>query len=148
MSQQTLTPYIVSPDAAAATEFYKQAFGAQELARHLAPDSKRLLHVHLRILDSDFMLSDDFCDKMGGKPETPSALGGCPVTFHLQVNDANSVWEQATAAGAKVIMPLQDQFWGDRYGQVMDPHGYKWSIGQKIRQMTPEEVAAGAKATF
>ncbi len=148
MSDHALTPHIVCPDAAAAIDFYKRAFGAEELTRMLEPNGTRVMHGHIRILGSDFMLNDDFSDKMGGRVETPAALGGCPVTFHLNVDDANAIWEQATRAGAKVTMPLKDQFWGERYGQLLDPQGFKWSIGQKVKDLTREEIEAGAKATF
>ena len=145
---QALTPFLVSPDAAASVEFYKKAFGAEELTRHAAPDGRRLMHVHLRILNSDLMLSDDFSDKMGGKVETPDALGGNPITLHLHVDDADSLWNNAIAAGATVTMPLANQFWGDRYGQLKDPFGYKWSIGQTISNPSRQEVEAGARTVM
>jgi PhnB protein len=145
---QALTAYLVSPSAATSVEFYKQAFGAEELARHLAPDGRRLMHVHLCILGSDLMLSDDFCDKMGGRCETPAALGGNPVTLHLQVEDADAIWNQAITAGATILIPLADQFWGDRYGQLVDPFGYKWSIGQTQKRLTTVEIAEAAAVSF
>jgi PhnB protein len=144
---QALTPFLVSPDAAASAEFYKKAFGAEEVTRHAAPDGRRLMHVHLRIMDSDLMLADDFSDKMGCTCETPDALGGNPITLHLHTNDADTLWNKAVEAGAVVTMPLKDQFWGDRYGQLKDPFGYKWSIGQTISTPSTEEVEAGAKAS-
>ncbi len=145
---QALTPYLVSPDAAASVEFYKKAFGAEELARHQAPDGRRLMHVHLRIMGSDLMLSDDFCDKMGGRSETPAALGGNPITLNLHVDDAQTLWDQAVEAGATVTMPLKDQFWGDRYGQLKDPFGYKWAISQTISNPSAKEVEAGVKESI
>ena len=148
MSYQTVTPYLTMSDAAAAIDFYKKAFDAEELSRHLAPDGKRLMHVHMRLLGSDLMFSDYFSDKMAGTPPTPEVLGGSPVTLHLQVEDANAIWDKAVAAGAAVTMPLKDQFWGDRYGQLRDPFGHNWSVGQKIKDLSREEVEAGAKANF
>ncbi len=148
MSYQTVTPYLTIDGAAAAIDFYKKAFDAEELSRHLAPDGKRLMHVHMRLLGSDLMFSDSFSEKMAGCPPTPKALGGSPVTLHLQVEDANALWEKAVAAGATVTMELKDQFWGDRYGQIRDPFGHNWSVGQKIKEMSQEEVEAGAKASF
>jgi PhnB protein len=144
---QSLTPYLTVSDAAAAIDFYKKAFGAQEVARHQAPDGKRLMHAHLKVLGMDLMLSDDFPEHMG-RSRTPQAFGGSPVTLHLHTDDVNSLWEKAVAAGAKVTMPLADQFWGDRYGQFTDPFGHSWSAGQTIKKMTEEEVMAGAKAAF
>jgi PhnB protein len=148
MSQSGLIPFLVSNDATAAVDFYKKAFNAQELVRHAAPDGKRLMHVHLRFFGSDLMLSDDFSDTMGAHSQTPQTLGGCPITLHLQVDDADTLWNQAVAAGAEITMPLKDQFWGDRYGQLKDPFGYKWSIGQTIKKMSVEEVEENAKAVF
>lgn len=144
----TFIPYIVVSNAAAAIDFYKAAFGAVELARHAAPNTDKLMHASLNINGGVLMMSDDFSGSMGGKSQTPEALGGSPVTFHLQVTDANAVWAKAVAAGAEVTMPLADQFWGDRYGQLKDPFGHKWSIGQSIAKPTKEEVEEAAKAVF
>lgn len=144
----TFTPYIVVSNAAAAIDFYKRAFGAEELVRHPAPGTDKLMHAHLVVHGGNLMLCDDFSGSMGGKSETPEALGGCPVTFHIQVDNADAAWDKALAAGAKVKMPLADQFWGDRYGQLTDPFGFHWSIGQTISTPTPSEVEEGAKAIF
>ena len=144
---QTLTPYLTVSNAAAAIDFYKKAFGAEEVVRHSAPDGKRLMHAHLKVLGMDLMLSDDFAEHMG-RSRTPEAFGGSPVTLHLYTDDVNTLWDKAVAAGAKVTMPLQDQFWGDRYGQFTDPFGHSWSAGQTLRKPSPEELAAGAKAAF
>ena len=144
----TFAPYIVVSNAAAAIDFYKRAFGAKELVRHPAPGTDKIMHAHLVVHGGNLMLCDDFSGSMGGKSETPEALGGCPVTFHLQVEDADGAWKQAMAAGAKVKMPLADQFWGDRYGQLTDPFGFHWSIGQTISTPTPSEVEERAKAVF
>ena len=143
-----LTPYLVVSDAAAAIDFYKAAFGAVELTRHLAPHSDRIMHCHLLVNGGDLMLSDDFSAQMGGKSETPVALGGSPVTLALVVEDAQAVWDSAVAAGATVTMPLADQFWGDRYGQFRDPSGHKWSISQTIATPTEEEITRAAAEAF
>ncbi len=148
MSYQTLTPYLTVSDAAGAIEFYKRAFGATEVARHMAPDtSNRIMHAHLKVLGMDLMLSDDFPEHMG-RSRTPQTFGGSPVTLHLQTDDVNMLWANSTAAGAKVTMPLADQFWGDRYGQFTDPFGHSWSCGQQIKKLTQEELEEGAKAAF
>lgn len=144
----TFTPYLVVSNAAAAIDFYKSAFGAVELVRHSAPGTDKIMHAHLVIHGGDLMLCDDFSSTMGGKSETPEALGGSPVTFHLQVENADADWDKAVAAGAQVKMPLADQFWGDRYGQLRDPYGHYWSIGQTIKNPTPAEIEEGAKAAF
>ncbi len=143
-----LTPYLVVSDAAAASDFYQRAFGATEIARHAAPGGKKLMHVRVTLFGSLLMFADDFPEMMGRKSRTPEALGGTPITLHLQVPDANAVWEKAVAAGATVTMPLKDQFWGDRYGQLLDPFGHQWSISQTLRQLSDEEVEAAAEESF
>ena len=144
----TFAPYLVVSDAAAAIDFYKRAFGAVEVVRHPAPGTDKLMHAHLVIHGGHLMLADDFSQSMGGKSETPEALGGSPVTFHIHADNADAVWEKATAAGAEVTMPIADQFWGDRYGQLRDPYGHKWSIGQTLRDLSQDEIEEGAKAAF
>jgi PhnB protein len=147
-NRPNFAPYLVVSNGVAAIDFYKTAFGAVELTRHVAPGTDKLMHAHLVIHGGHLMLCDDFSAQMGGKSQTPEALGGSPVTFHLHVEDADAAWAQATAAGAQVTMPLGDQFWGDRYGQLSDPFGHKWSIGQTLRNPSPEELEAGAKEVF
>lgn len=144
----SFTPYLVVSNAPAAIEFYKNAFGAVELVRHMVPNTDKVMHAHLKIQGADLMLSDDCSSMMGGKSETPEALGGSPVTFHLHTGDANGLWAKALAAGATVKMPLMDQFWGDRYGQLRDPFGHYWSIGQTISKPTEAEIEEGAKKGF
>jgi PhnB protein len=148
MERPTFAPYIVVSNAAAAIDFYKKAFGAEELVRHSAPGTDKLMHAHLVIHGGHLMLADDFSSQMGGTSETPEALGGSPVTFHLQVDNADSAWQKAVDAGAEITMPLADQFWGDRYGQLRDPFGHKWSIGQTKTAPTQTELEEGAKAAF
>ena len=143
-----LSPYLVVSDATAAIEFYKKAFGAKEIARHTAPDGKKIMHARMDVFGSTLMFADDFPEMMGGKPRTPEALGGTPVTLHLQLEDAQAVWDQAIAAGATVTMPLKDQFWGERYGQFLDPFGHQWSLGQMLKQLGHEEIEAAAKEHF
>jgi PhnB protein len=144
----SLTPYLVVNDAAAAIEFYIAAFDAEELARHLAPHSERIMHSHLKLNGGEIMLCDDFSSDMKTKSETPIALGGSPITLALVVKDAHAVWDKAVAAGAEVIMPLADQFWGDRYGQLRDPFGHKWSISQAIAKPSREEIDRAAAEAF
>ena len=109
-----------------AIEFYKNAFGAQEEWRNLADDGKRLMHAHLKVNGGSLMLNDDFPEyREGGEPLPPPA----GTTLHLNVPDADAAWDKAVAAGASVKLPLENQFWGDRYGQLEDPFGFTWSIG-------------------
>jgi len=145
MSEPTLIPYIVVRDAAAAIEFYKKAFGAVEIGRHLAPGTNKIMHARVSIDGNTLMLSDDFSEEMGYPSMTPESLGGSPLTLHLRVENADITFERAINAGAMEIMPPQDQFWGDRYAQFVDPLGHRWAVLHTIKQMTPEEVDAAAK---
>ena len=126
-----VTPHLVirGGNAAEAIDFYVAAFGAREL-RRVPGDGGRLMHAHLTINGGSIMLNDDFPEYRGGQ-EAGEPEG---VTLHLQVDDADALWQQAIAAGASVTMPLEDQFWGDRYGQVEDPFGHRWSIGAALQQ--------------
>jgi PhnB protein len=143
-----LTPYLTVDNADSAIAFYKRAFGAKELARHAAPDGKKLMHAALDINGSLVMLCDDFPEYRGGKAGHPNALGGSGVTLHLDLPDVDAAFKKAVEAGASVTMPLADQFWGDRYGQLKDPFGHQWSLATRKRQPSPEELEAGAKASF
>ena len=131
---QMLAPHLVVDDASKAIDFYTKAFGAVELSRHAAQDGKRLMHASLRINGAIVMLNDDFPEMCGGKSMTPKALGGSPVTIHLQVPEVDALWKQAVAAGATIQMPLADQFWGDRYGILVDPFGHSWSLGTPTKK--------------
>ena len=133
-----LTPYLTVRDAAAAVDFYTAAFGATEVARHTVPDSGKIMHARLEVFGSLLMLADDFPEYMNGRSRTPEAIGGCPIILSLQVVDAEQAWARALAAGAVVVMPLKVQFWGDLYGQLRDPFGYTWSIGQAVA--APDEA--------
>ena len=132
----TVTPHLTCAGAAAAIEFYKRAFQAEEVARMAAPDGK-LMHAMVRIGDSAVMLVDEFpdCGAVG-----PKTLKGSPVTLHLYVDDVDTFVGRAVGAGAKITMPLADMFWGDRYCQLEDPFGHRWSVATHIRDLTPEEM--------
>ena len=131
-----VTPHLVVRNAAAAIEFYKKAFGAVEIMRAPGPDGKSIMHAELQIGDSRVFLNDEFPD-MGAL--SPLAVKGTSITLHLYVEDADKQFKQAVDAGAEVLMPLADQFWGDRYGIVKDPFGHQWSIGSHIEDLTLEE---------
>jgi PhnB protein len=115
--------------AADAIDFYKKAFTAEEAARHMADDGKRILHAHLKINGGSLMLNDEFPEFMSAPATPPGSL-----VLHLQVPDADAAWKRAVDAGAEVRFELADQFWGDRYGQVQDPFGFTWSIGAPVKQ--------------
>jgi len=137
----TLTPHLTVNGADKAMEFYTKGLGGEVLHVHRMPDGK-VMHASIRIGDSILMLND-FCAQFGGKaPEKNEGL-----TIHVYVDDADKVFANAIAAGATQTMPLMDQFWGDRYGQVVDPLGIRWSIATHVRDVSPEEVeTAGKKA--
>ena len=134
-----LTPHIVCAGAAAAIEFYKQAFGAVETSRLPGPQGK-LMHAEVRIDDSALMLTDEMPEwgSLG-----PKALKGSPVTIHLYVKDVDATVAQAAAAGAKITMPVADMFWGDRYGQLEDPFGHRWSVATHTRGHDARRNQAG-----
>jgi PhnB protein len=134
----TVTPHLVCDGAADALAFYAQAFGAVEMGRMEGPGGK-IMPAQMTIGDSHIMLADAF-PEYGSRG--PLDLQGTPVVIHLYVPDADATWEQALAAGAKPVMPLSDMFWGDRYGQVVDPFGHRWSIATHQRDMTPEQMQA------
>ena len=143
--QPAVSPHLVVDDAAAAIDFYVKAFDAVEYGRVPGPDGK-LIHAALNINGFMVMLNDDFPEYNDGKSSTPIALGGTPVTIHLTVTNVDSKFQQAIDAGATVVQPLEDQFWGDRYGVLRDPFGHQWSLGQPVREVSPEEIAAAMQS--
>jgi PhnB protein len=138
--QPTVSPMLTVSDGAAAIDFYVKAFAAEELGRVPGPDGKRLFHAALRINGATVMLNDDFPEMNDGKSVTPEALGGSPVVIHLTVTDVDQKFQRAVDAGATVVMPLDDMFWGDRYGELRDPFGHRWTMGQPMREVSPEEI--------
>lgn len=138
--QPSVSPMLTVSDGAAAIDFYVKAFGAEELGRVPGPDGKRLFHAAVRINGALVMLNDDFPEMNDGKSVTPEALGGSPVTIHLTVTDVDQKFQRAVDAGATVVMPLDDMFWGDRYGELRDPFGHLWSMGQPTREVSAEEI--------
>ncbi len=139
----TVTPHLICAGAADAVEFYKKAFGAEELLR-LPGSEGKLLHACIRIGDSALMLADEFTEwgSVG-----PKSLEGSPVTIHLQVEDVDGFVAGAVAAGAKLTMPVDDMFWGDRYGRLEDPCGHHWAVATHIRDVSPEELREAARKT-
>jgi PhnB protein len=137
----TATPYLVVDNAVAAIDFYKKAFGAKEVMRMDAPGGK-VGHAEIKIGDSLIMLADEM---PGSGNRSPKSLGGSAVGIMLYVQDVDTVFKQATAAGAKAEMPVADQFWGDRYGKLRDPFGHSWSIATHKEDVAPEEMGKRAK---
>jgi uncharacterized glyoxalase superfamily protein PhnB len=145
----TVTPHLVIRDAAKAIDFYKKAFGAEEICRMPFPPSGKIMHAEIKIGDSIIMLADEFPDMGDGCASlSPQALSGTSVTIHLYVTDADKFVNQAVAAGAKVLMPLMDMFWGDRYGKISDPFGHEWSVATHKEDLTPEEMGKRAEAAM
>ena len=129
-----ITAHLVVGGAKKAIEFYKKAFGALELQRMPAEDGERLMHAHLQVRGADLFLCDDFPEYCGGKSRDPLKIGGGSVVLHQYVPSADEAIAKAAAAGATVKMPATDMFWGDRYGQVVDPFGHTWSFAHKLQQ--------------
>jgi PhnB protein len=132
----TVTPYLAVEDAAAAIDYYKQAFGATERVRMSTRDG-RIGHAELEIGDSLVMLSDPFPD---ATTKPPSELGGTSASVFLYVEDVDAVVKQAVDAGATVTMEVADQFWGDRFGTVKDPFGHIWSVATHVEDVEPKEM--------
>lgn len=132
----SVTVHVNVNGAAAYMDFLKNAFGAVEIHRSPGPGGK-LMHVLAKIGDSMMMFADDFCQDFG---MPPFVRGNLPVVLNLYVTDADAAFAQAVAAGAEVVMPLADQFWGDRYGHVRDPFGFVWAIASRKEELTPEQM--------
>jgi PhnB protein len=139
-----VTPHLVVRGASEAIEYYKKAFGAVERFRMPASDGDLIMHAELQIGDSIIFLCDEFPNMA---VQSPSALNGTPVTIHLYVEDVDEVFNRAMGAGGTAAMPLQNMFWGDRFGEIVDPFGHHWSVASRVEELTPEEIAKrGAEA--
>ncbi|MDG6904252.1 MAG: VOC family protein [Nitrososphaerota archaeon] len=143
---RTVTVYLVLNDARNAIEFYKKAFSAKELMRHTTLDGK-IMNARIKIGDSIIMLSDEF---PGSQTKSPVSLGASTITLHIYSKNVDRLWEQALSAGAIATMPLDNQFWGERYGQIVDPFGHHWSLSQQIKMSAKEmeEKQRAAMAAF
>ena len=139
----SVTPYLVVKGAARAIEYYKKVFGAAEVFRMDQPDGK-VGHAELQIGDSRIMLADEN-PSMGQGHASAESIGASPVSLYLYIPDVDSVVERAVAAGAKVLRPVQDQFYGDRNGFIQDPFGHLWGIATHIEDVAPQELAERAK---
>lgn len=140
----TITPHLVCKNASKAIDFYKSAFGAEPIRTHLTPDGK-VMHAELKIGDSIVMLGEEFPD---WKVLSPASLGGTGVFIHIYTDDVDSLFNRAVSAGSTVTMPVMDQFWGDRYGQVVDPFGHKWSIATHVEDVPEEEMEKRGRAAM
>ncbi len=146
-SATKLMPHLVCKGAADAIEFYKKAFGADEMMRMPGPDG-RLIHAGIMIGGNIVMLVDEFRDAGPNANAAPTTIGATPVTLHLQVSDVDALYKRAVDAGAKSIMPPADMFWGDRYGVIEDPFGHRWSIATTVKKMSPAEMQEAGLAAM
>lgn len=142
---QSLTPMFIFKDARKAMEFYKKAFGAEERFAMPGPDGKGVMHAEMRIGTSIIMISEENPHCSSKSSET---MGGSPVSFYVYLENVDEAFKIAVDAGAEVMMPVDDMFWGDRMGTVQDPFGYTWNLASHTRDLTPEEIQEGAKAAF
>jgi PhnB protein len=138
----SVTPSIIVRGASEAIDFYKRAFGAEEVGRMPGPDGK-IMHAEIRIGDSLLMLSDE-------NPQwgalSPLSTNGLSSSLHIYVDDADAAFERALRAGATVRYPIEDAFWGDRYGKVTDPFGHEWGIATRMKELSSDEVRRAAEA--
>jgi len=142
--RHTITVHLVCRDGARLADWYVDALGAEECGRVALPDG-RFMQIELRFGDSTVMIADEF-------PElgvlSPLSVGGVSSTLSLDTDDVDALWERAVAAGAEVVQPLQDMFWGDRHGQILDPSGHKWALSQHVRDVPADEIQAAAAELF
>jgi uncharacterized glyoxalase superfamily protein PhnB len=139
---RTVTPCLTLKDSKKAIEFYTKAFGATVMGVHPTPDGKRTMHAQIQIGDSILMMGDEWPDQGCVSAET---VRNSPVSLYIYVPNVDAAFKQAVDAGATVVMPLAEAFWGDRCGTVKDPFGYSWTIATHTRDLSPEQIAEGAK---
>jgi PhnB protein len=140
----TITPQITVSDGVKAIEFYKRAFDAHEIGRFMTPDGKSVMHAQLKIGNSMLMLGGEH------PPQclSPKSRGGTSVSLYLYLENADAAFDRAVKAGCTVKMPMSDQFWGDRFGQVEDPFGHQWSFATHKQDLTQDQIAEKARAFF
>jgi PhnB protein len=141
-------PELIVRGGLAALDFYKNVFGAEEVHRMTTPGSEKLMHGELTLDGHEFFVCDEFPASEGGTCKSPLTLGGTGVRITLLVDDADGTVARAVAAGARVSMPVQDMFWGGRYGKIVDPFGHEWGINQQVKEQSPEETQTAADEFF
>jgi uncharacterized glyoxalase superfamily protein PhnB len=142
---QSVTPMVLFKDARKAIDFYRRAFGAVERLILPMPGGKGVMHAELQIGSSIMMMGEEHPEQPCKSAET---FGGSPVTFYVYLDNVDAAFQQAVDAGAKVCMPVQEMFWGDRMGTVEDPFGYSWSLATHVKDPTLEDIRQGAEAMF
>jgi PhnB protein len=142
----TITPHLVVKGADKAIEFYQKAFGARLIGGVLRSPEGKVVHAELQIGDSRIMLAEEFPGM--GSASSPQTLGGTTGSLFIYTDNVDQLFEQAVKAGAATIMPLANQFWGDRYGQIKDPFGHLWALGQHVEDVAPAEMERRAREAF
>ena len=135
-------PHLIVGDGLAALKFYKKVFDAEEGDVMMAQDGKRVMHGEIKLDGHVIFVSDEFAESEGGSCKMPQTLGGTSVRITVMVEDADRIAERAVANGARVLMPVQDMFWGARYGKIVDPFGHEWGINQLTKELSPQEMKA------
>jgi PhnB protein len=133
----TITPQLIVRGVAEAVEFYRTAFGARELYRNKAPDGASIMHCEMLLGNSRFFMHDEFPEPDSA---SPLSLGGTPVRLHLYVDNVDELFQRAVDSGAEILMPVEDRFWGDRYGMLRDPFGHIWSVATPIEDLSPAQT--------
>jgi PhnB protein len=146
--QDQFIPHLIVRDGKAALQFYKEVLGGELGDVMLAPDGKRLMHGEIVLNGHKLFVSDEFSEREGGTCRTPDTLAGTCVRITVQTDNADAVVQRAVSAGARLIMPVQDMFWGARYGKIRDPFGHEWGINQQLHNPTPEQEQAVARKFF
>lgn len=146
--EDQFVPHLIVSNGLAALAFYSEVFGAEAGDRMMAPDGKRLMHGELILDGHKVFVSDEFDVSEGGTCKSPDTIGGTSVRVTLHVDDADRIVERAVAGGARVLMPVQDMFWGARYGKIVDPFGHEWGINQQLKEQSDEETQAAAAEFF
>ena len=141
----TVTPYIIIKNAADAIEFYKKAFNAKEGHRMLGPDNKTIMHAEITIGNSAIMISEEYKEM---NCVSPVSIGGNSVWFYVYVEDVDTTFNQAVSAGATIVEPVKDQFWGDRMGSLKDQFGYQWSIATHKKDLSMDEIKKAGEEFF
>ena len=147
-NEDQFVPHLIVSDGLAALKFYEEVLGAERGHTMMAPDGRRVMHGELTLDGHKIFLSDEFSAAEGGSCSTPQTLGGSCVRIMLMTDNADAVVERAVAHGAKVLMPVQDMFWGARYGQIVDPFGHQWGINQQLKEQSETETNAVADEFF
>lgn len=146
--EDQFVPHLIVNEGMAALKFYEEVLGAEPGHTMMAPDGKRVMHGELILDGHKIFISDEFTAEEGGSCSAPRTLGGSCVRIMLMTDNADAVVERAVARGAQVIMPVQDMFWGARYGQIVDPFGHQWGINQQLREQSEAETNAAAEEFF